>query len=152
MKVILLEDVHGVGAAGAVATVADGYANNLLFPRKLALPATAGNMKSLEQQRQAIHRRQMTQAKTAEAKAEKIAGVTITLTMKTGEGGRLYGAVTNHDIADALAEKGVEVDRHAITIPLPIKTVGAHEAKVHLHKGIDATVKIEVVSAGEGAA
>ena len=146
MKVILLEDVRGVGAAGAVANVADGYAHNLLFPRKLAIPANAANMKNLERQRELIRRRQVQEAKTAETKAEKIGGLSLTLQMKSGEGGRLYGAVTNASIAEALAEKGVEVDRRHISLPFPIKTVGSHEAKVHLHKDIEATVKIEVVS------
>jgi len=151
MKVILLEDVRGVGAAGAVASVADGYARNLLLPRKLAIPATEANLKNLEQQRQTIHRRQVQQAKTAETMAEKIAGITLTLKAKAGEGGRLYGSITNADIAEALAEHQIEVDRRAITFPFPIKTVGAHEAKVHLHKDVEATIKLEVVPEEETA-
>jgi len=146
MKVILLEDVRGVGAAGAVANVADGHAHNLLFPRKLAIPANASNMKNLERQREIIRRRQVQEAKTAETKAEKIAGLALTMKMKSGEGGRLYGAITNAHIAEVLAEHGVEVDRRVISLPFPIKTIGSHEAKVHLHKDIEATVKIEVVS------
>jgi len=152
MKVILLEDVHGIGAAGAVATVADGYARNLLFPRKLAIPATEGNLKNLERQRDTIKRRHVQQAKTAETLAQKIAGLTITITAKTGEEGRIYGAITNADIAEALAKQGVEVDRHDISIPHPIKMVGSHEAKAHLLKDVDATLKIEVVAEEEGAA
>ncbi len=146
MKVILLEDVHGVGAAGAVANVADGYARNLLIPRKLAIPATEGNMKSLDRQRDTIKRRHVQQSKTAESTAKKIAGLTLSFTAKTGEEGRIYGSITNVDIAEALEAKGVEVDRHDISIPAPIKSIGSHEAKVHLLKDVDATVKIEVVA------
>jgi large subunit ribosomal protein L9 len=149
MKVILLEDVRGVGAAGAVATVADGYARNLLIPRKLAIPATAANLKDLERHRETIHRRQVQQAKTAETLAEKLAGITLTLKAKAGEGGRLYGSVTNADVAEALVAQGVEVDRRHITFPFPIKTVGAHEAKIHLHKDVEATVKLDVVAEEE---
>jgi large subunit ribosomal protein L9 len=151
MKVILLEDVRGVGQAGAVATVADGYARNLLIPRKLALAATEGNLKSLERQRGAIHRRQVQQAKTAELLAEKIAGLTLTLKAKAGEESRLYGSITHTDIAEALAAQGIEVDRRDITVPFPIKTLGTHEAKAHLHKDVEATIKLEVVAEEEGA-
>lgn len=151
MKVILLEDVRGVGTAGAVATVADGYAHNLLLPRKLAIPATEANMRDLERQREMIHRRRVQQAKTAETLGEKIAGITVTLQAKAGEGGRLYGSITNANVAEALAKQGVEVDRRHITFPFPIKTVGEHEAKIHLHRDVEATVKLEVVPEEEGA-
>ncbi len=119
MKVILLEDVHGVGAAGAVATVSDGYARNLLIPRKLAMPATEGNLKNLERQRDTLKRRHVQQSKTAEVTAAKIAKLTLTFTAKTGEEGRIYGSITNVDIAEALAEKGIEVDRHDISLATP---------------------------------
>jgi len=151
MKVILLEDVKGVGAAGAVASVADGYARNLLIPRKLAIAGTEANLKNLDRQRGSIHRRQVQQAKTAETLAEKIAGLTVTLRTKAGEGGRIYGSVTNADIAEALAAQGIEVDRRHITTPFAIKTVGAHEAKAHLHKDVEATIKLDVVAEEESA-
>ena len=151
MKVILLEDVRGVGQAGAVATVADGYARNLLIPRKLAIAATGGNMKNLEQQRETIHRRQVQQAKTAETLAEKISGLTFTLKVKAGEGGRLYGSITHADVAEALAAEGIEVDRRDITVPFAIKTVGSHEAKARLHKDVEATIKLEIVAEEESA-
>ena len=106
MKVILLEDVHGVGAAGAVATVSDGYARNLLIPRKLAIPASEGNMKNLERQRETLKRRQAQQASTAELMARKIAGLTITLSAKVGEEGRIYGSITHADIADSARRPG----------------------------------------------
>lgn len=149
MKVILLEDVRGVGAAGAVANVADGYARNFLIPRKLAMPATAGGVKNLERQQEAIRRKHTAQAATAQALAERIAGLTLTLKAKAGEGGRLYGSVTNVQLAEELAQQGITVDRHHITIPHPIKMVGAHEVNVHLHKDVDATLRVEVEPEGE---
>ncbi len=149
MKVILLEDVHGVGAAGAVANVADGYARNFLLPRKLAIAATEGSVKNLERQQETIRRKHSAQAATAQTLAERIAGLTLTLKARTGEGGRLYGSITNVQLAEELAQKGITVDRHHISIPHPIKMVGAHEVKIHLHRDIDATLRVEVEPEGE---
>ena len=146
MKIILLEDVHGIGAAGATATVSDGYARNFLIPRKLAIAANEGNMKDLERRRASLHRRQVKEANTAETLAEKISGLTLTLMAKAGEGNRLYGSITNADIAEKLSAKGVEIDRHHILIEHPIRMLGPHEVKVHLHKNIDATLKVEIVA------
>jgi len=151
MKVILLQDVRGVGDAGAVATVADGYARNFLLPRKLAISATPGNLKNLEQHRVIIKRQQVTEARTAEAMAERLAGITLKLGGKAGEAGRLYGSITNTMVAEALAaEHGVEVDRRAISFPHPIRVLGSHQAVVHLHKDVEATLNIEVEPEAEG--
>lgn len=149
MKVILLEDVHGVGAAGAVANVADGYARNFLLPRKLAIPATEGSVKNLERQQASIRHRHAARAESAHAMAERIGGITLTMKARTGEEGRLYGSITNVQIAEELAQKGITVDRRHISIPHPIKMVGSHEVKVHLHEEIDATLRVEVEPEGE---
>ncbi len=146
MKVILLEDVHGIGAAGAVANVSDGYARNFLLPRKLAIAATEGNLKDLERRRGQIRRRQVQEAKTAETLAQKIAGITLTISARAGEGNRLYGSITSADIAERLKEQGITVDRHHIAIDHPIRMLGAHEVTIHLHKDVDAALKVEVVS------
>jgi len=151
MKVILLEDVKGIGDAGAVATVADGYARNFLLPRKLAISATAGSLKNLEQHRVSIKTRQLQEARTAAAKAERLAGITLKLKAKAGEAGKLYGSVTHAMVADALAsEHGLEIDRRSITFEHPIRMLGSHEASVHLYKDVGATLKIEVESEEEG--
>jgi large subunit ribosomal protein L9 len=151
MKVILLEDVKGVGEAGAVATVADGYARNYLLPKKLAISAAAGNLKNLEQHRASIKQRQLMEAKTAETRAERLAGITLKLKAKAGEAGRLYGSVTHAMVAEALAsDHGIEVDRRSITFPHPIRMLGHHEANVHLFKDVEATLKIEVEPEEEG--
>jgi large subunit ribosomal protein L9 len=145
MKIILLEDVRGVGEAGVVANVADGYARNFLFPKKLALSATAGNLKNLEQHRRVIKTKQLAEAHTATAVAERLSGITLKLKAKAGEAGKLYGSITNTMVAEALAaEHGLEIDRHNIDFPHPIKLLGSHEAKIHLHKDTDATLAIEV--------
>ncbi len=145
MKVILLEDVRGVGAAGSVESVADGYARNYLFPRKLAIPASEGSVKNLELHRTTIRRKQAREASNAQAVAERLTNITLKLKAKAGEAGRLYGSITHTEVAEALeAEHGLHVDRRAITFPHPIKTLGPHEAQVKLHKEVEATLKIEV--------
>jgi large subunit ribosomal protein L9 len=151
MKVILLEDVKGVGEAGSVENVADGYARNFLIPRKLAIAATGGGMKNLEQHRAQIRRRQAQESSSAKAVGERISEITLKLKAKAGEAGKLYGSVTHVEVADALAaEHKLEVDRRAITFPYPIKTLGPHEAQIKLHKEVEATLKIEVEPEAEG--
>jgi len=151
MKVILLEDVRGVGEAGAVATVADGYARNFLLPRKIAIAANVGSLKNLEQHRAGIKARQLQEAGTAASKAERLAGITLKLKAKAGEAGKLYGSVTHAMVADALAsEHGLEIDRRSITFEYPIRMLGSHEAGVHLYKDVEATLKIEVEPEEEG--
>jgi large subunit ribosomal protein L9 len=147
MKVILLEDVRGVGDAGSVVQVADGHARNFLIPRKLALAATGANLKHLKHHQAAITRRQAKDASNAAAVAERLSQITLKLTAKAGEAGRLYGSITHAMVAEALAaEHDIEVDRRAITFPHPIRVLGPHEAKVHLHKEMEAALRIEVES------
>lgn len=145
MKVILLADVENVGAAGAITSVADGYARNYLFPRTLAIPANAGNLKNLEQHRSTIKRGQQSELSNASAVAERLAEITLTLKTKSGEAGRLYGSITPAMVAEALeAEHGLPIDRRAISFPHAVRVLGTHEATVHLHKEIEATLRIEV--------
>ena len=145
MKVILLEDVRNVGAAGAVASVADGYARNYLFPRSLAIPANAGNLKNLEQHRSTIKRSHQSALSDASAASERLAEITVTLKAKSGEAGRLYGSITPAMVAEALeAEHALSIDRRAISFAHPVRVLGTHEATVHLHKEIEATLRIEV--------
>lgn len=151
MRVMLLQDVKGVGEAGAVAAVADGYARNFLIPRKLAIQATEGDLKQLDEHRARIRRRQQREAGSAAAKAERLGGIALTIKTRAGEGGRLYGSVTHAMVAEALeAEHGIEVDRRAITFPHPIRVLGPHEANIRLHKDIEATLRIEVEPEEEG--
>lgn len=149
MKVILLEDVPGLGTRGDLVDVADGYGRNYLIPRKLAEQATKGNMKSLEQRRQALRRRAEKEKAAAEALAERLAGLTFTITARAGEQGRLFGSVTSSDIAAAVQEQaGVEVDRRRIELEDPIKSEGVYEVPVRLHAGVSATLRVEVKAEG----
>jgi large subunit ribosomal protein L9 len=145
MKIILLQDVKGVGEAGAVETVPDGYAQNFLLPRKLAIKATDGNVKNLELHRTGIRRKQAREASNAQALADRLGQITLKLKAKAGEAGKLYGSITNVEVSEALAaEHHLPVDRRAIHFAHPIRTVGEHEAQIHLHKDVNAVLKIEV--------
>jgi len=150
MKVILLEDVRGVGEAGSVGNVSDGYARNYLFPRKLAIPATEGSLKNLDHHRTTIRRRQARESSNAQAMAERLSQITLQLQAKAGEAGKIYGSITHAEVAAALASQhDLKVDRRAISFPYPIRTLGQHEAHVRLHKDINATLRIEVGPADE---
>lgn len=146
MKVILTEDVQGLGSIGDVADVAQGYANNFLIPRKLAILATPGNLKHWEEKREWIVRREAANRAEAEELAARIEGAKLKIVAKAGEEGRLYGSVTVKDIAAKILEDlKIEVDRKKILLPEPIKTAGEHEATLRVFKDIDAKISIEVV-------
>ena len=145
MKVILREDVEKLGKAGEVVKVADGYGRNFLIPRQLAVPADVRNMKALEHERRVIETRAKKVRKGAEATAERLAAVSLTLPAKAGEEGRLFGAVTSRDIAEALAKAGVTVDRKTIQLQDPIKQVGDYKVKVRVAADIVPEVAVRVV-------
>lgn len=145
MKVILREDVEKLGKAGDVVKVADGYGRNFLIPRKLAVPADVRNVKALEHDRRVIETRAKKARKGAEAVAERLAAVSVTLQAKTGEEGRLFGAVTSRDIAEALGREGVAVDRRTIQLPDPIKQVGDYKVKVRVAADIVPEISVRVV-------
>jgi large subunit ribosomal protein L9 len=145
MKVILLEDIEAVGKMGDTVNVKDGYARNYLIPRKLALLATARNLKAQDHQIKHMERRKTKIAGEAQSLADKITGVSLSFTRKTGEKGRLFGSVTNMDIAAALKEKGLNIDRKDIILPEPIKSLGEFDIEIKLHHDITPTVKITVL-------
>ncbi len=146
MKVILLEDVRGSGKAGEVVNVSDGYARNMLIPRKLAVEATAQNMKQLEKKKEAEKKKfEEDKAAALELKA-KLEGAVITLKTKAGENGKVFGSVTSKDIADALKEQGFDVDKKKIQLDSPIKTLGETTVSVKLFTEIAGKVKVNVVS------
>ena len=148
MKVILLADVKALGKRGEVKQVADGYARNFLLNKKLALEATPQNLKNLahEQQKQA----DKAAAELAEAKrlAAEIAKITVEIPVKAGEGGRLFGSVTNKEVADAISAKlGVEIDKRKVEIKDAIKNEGAAEALLKLHTEVHQKVKLNITAA-----
>ena len=145
MEVILLKDMEKLGYANDIVNVKPGYANNYLIPQGYAKAATASAKKVLaENLKQRAHKDAKILA-DAQALAEKIANLPVTITVKAEEG-KIFGAVTAADLADALAAKGVEVDRKVITVE-PVKTVGEYEASAKLHRDVKAVIKFTVVAA-----
>ena len=144
MEVILIKDVENLGYANDIVNVKPGYANNYLIPQGFAKAATASAKKVLaENLRQRAHKDAKILA-DAQALAEKIANLPLTCTVKAEEG-KIFGAITSTDVAEALLEKGVTVDRKNVTVDA-IKTVGEYEASVKLHREVKATVKLTVVA------
>ena len=145
MKVILLQDVRALCKAGEIVKVNDGYARNMLFPKNLAKEATAGNIKALENKKAAEAEKKAEQKAEATKIKEALTGEVIKLKSKGGEGGRLFGAVTNVDIAAAIkAQKGFDIDKKKISIPSPIKTAGEHTAEIKLFTDVNVTVTVNV--------
>ena len=145
MLVLLLKDVHGLGHAGEVKKVTDGYARNFLIPRKLATVATDVAIKQAEQHRQAASRQQIKVLTEAQAFAQVLDGVSLSFKARAGEGDRLYGSITNAHIADALAEKvGREVDKRKIDLEEPIKEIGTHAVTIRLAPEAEAKIIVVV--------
>ena len=150
MKVILLTELKGKGGEGDVVEVARGFANNYLLPNKMAVLATKGNLKQLEQRRANIAKREEKRIADAEATKAQLEAATIKVAAKVGEEGQLFGSVTPAVIAEALAAAGIEVDRKRIDLKNPIKVAGEHDVMISLYREIKATVKIFVGEESEG--
>ncbi|HEY5996743.1 MAG TPA: 50S ribosomal protein L9 [Candidatus Deferrimicrobiaceae bacterium] len=148
MKVILREDVDNLGKAGEVVKVADGYGRNFLIPKNLVVLANPRNLKTLEHDRAVIEGRAKKARKAAEGVAEKLAAVTLTIAARSGEEGKLFGAITSRDIADALEKQGVPVDRKLVQLAEPIKQLGDYKVKVRLPGGLLPEVSVSVVAEG----
>ena len=147
MKVILLQELRGRGGEGDVITVADGYANNYLLRQGIAVRATKGELKQLEQRRGAIAKREEKRIADAEALKAQLDAATVAIEAQVGEEGVLFGSVTAQIIADAIkAATGVEIDRKRIELKSPIKTAGSHEVTISLYREIKAVVKLNVQS------
>lgn len=149
-SVLLREDVDNLGARGEIVKVKAGYARNYLLPRKLAVQATPGNVKQIEAERAALLKKEAKERGTAEAQSSVMKTVHLNFERKVGEHGLLYGSVTAMHIADALKEKGYEVDRRRINLPEPIKETGDFTVTVRLHREV--SVEIPVTVTGEGGA
>jgi large subunit ribosomal protein L9 len=148
MKVILMSDVKTLGTSGAVVDVADGYARNFLLPKGLAAEASSGAIALLEQQRRAKSRREAEAQADAENLAELLANKQILVSAKSGGNGRLFGTVTNAQVAEAIAaDLGIAIDRHKIEMPDNIKSLGSYPVEVKLGKNIVAKTTVKVVAA-----
>jgi large subunit ribosomal protein L9 len=148
MKVILTEEIRGLGTRGDVVTVKDGYGRNYLIPKNLAQEATKGNLNAIEHQRRKWALLAQEEKNVAQKAADRVKGVKITVEKRVGEHGHLFGSVTANEIADALAEKGIEVDKRRIELAQPIKNIGVHDVEVRLHRDVTASIQVEVVPMG----
>jgi large subunit ribosomal protein L9 len=144
MKVILLERVERLGTIGDTVTVKDGFARNFLLPRQKALRATSQNQKVFEAQRAQIEQRNATARADAEKAGQKLDGSSYVLIRQAGESGQLYGSVSARDVVDAINAEGGKVERSAVVLVQPIKTLGLHTVKVRLHAEVSVSVTINV--------
>jgi large subunit ribosomal protein L9 len=147
-QVLLREDIDNLGARGEVVRVKAGYARNYLLPRRLAVEATASNVKQIEGERAALAKREARERSTAELQANQLKALTLKFERKVGDAGVLYGSVTSMDIAHELANQGYEIDRRKIVLREPIKRFGNYAVPLRLHREV--TVEIPVSVLGEG--
>ena len=147
MKVILATDVEKLGRKGDVVTVADGYGRNYLVPKGLALTASKGALKQAELMRKAREELERKVKDEAAAKVATLGASPVYISARAGEEGKLFGSVTNSDVARAIAEQlGEEIDRRNIRLEDPIRTTGTHQVEVHLHEEVNALVTVEVIA------
>ena len=148
MKVILTKDVDKVGKSGEMKVVADGYATNYLIPRKLAVPASGGAYRAYQHDIASREEKRKREREEAEIAATRIASTTLTMGVKVGEGGKLYGSINNQDIAEALGRRGITVDRHKIDLEQPIKSLGTYKVAIKVLSGMTPEVTIVVEPKG----
>ena len=146
MEVILREHVEHLGARGDVVKVTPGYARNYLLPRKLALAVTENNKRQIDREKKLAEARDMEEKSAAEAVAARLGALDIEIARRTGENDALYGSVTSADIAQALKDKGFEVDKRKIQMSEPLKALGESTIPVKIHREVVAQVKVKVVA------
>lgn len=144
MEVILIDDVFELGRRGDVVKVAAGYGRNFLIPKKLAVPATPGNLKTVAQQRVALAKREAKDRGEAEILAAELGQIHIVVSRKAGDTGVLFGSVTSKDLADILAANGVNLDRRKILLHQPIKSIGNYTVEIRPHSDVDASLLVSV--------
>ena len=145
MKIILLSDYENLGSKGQIMDVKDGYARNFLIPQGLAQEATNQVLRELKQRNLIIEKKRQKELNKLEDLKKSISKVSITIGVKAGEDKKMYGAVTNIDIARALKDEGFDIDRHAITLNEPIKELGVYQVPIRLHPDIEAQIKVWIV-------
>ncbi len=148
VEIILTQEVLKLGSKGDVVRVANGYARNYLLPKRLAIPASEANKRQIVQMKAASDREADSLKGDAEKMAEILSGLTIKIVARAGDADQLFGSVTSRDIADQLEQMGYTVDRHKILVDRPIRMVGEHDVKIHLHRDIDIPLKIRVFAEG----
>ena len=148
MKVILTKDVAKLGKSGEVKNVADGYATNFLIPQKLAVPAAGGAYRAWQHDIANREEKRQREREEAEIAVNRISSTTLTMGVKVGEGGKLYGSITSKDIADALGRRGIEIDRHKIELEEPLKSLGTYKVAVKVYQGMSSEVTVVVEPKG----
>jgi large subunit ribosomal protein L9 len=148
VKVILTQDVTTLGKSGDMKSVADGYATNFLIPKRLAVPAAGGAYRAWQHDVASREDKRKRERDDAEVAATRISSTTLTMGVKVGEGGKLYGSITAKDIADALARRGIDVDRHKIDLEEPLKSLGTYKVAVKVLSGLTPEVTIVVEPKG----
>lgn len=149
MELILREDIPKLGRRGDVVEVSGGYGRNYLLPKKLAVLATDGNRKQVEQMKAAVVRREATEKAEVEQLAAQLAGVTLSVARKAGETGTLFGSVTSLDVAEALEKVGYHINRRKIDLEDPIKHLGEFQVPIRLHREVTASIPVHVVAEQE---
>lgn len=146
MEIILVQDVENLGKKGEIKTVKDGYGRNYLIPRGFAERATPGKLKVVRERQTAERVRHEKQVAQAQARAESLKDLRVEIEVNAGESGRLFGSVTSQDVADALAKRGVTVDKKDVRIEGgAMKALGDHEATVHLYEGVNVPILVRVI-------
>ncbi len=145
MKVILREDIKALGKMGQIVDVADGYARNYLVPRGLAVEANTKNIRSLEHEKKIIQEKAKKLKDSAQDFALRISSMTLAIKAKAGEEGKLFGSVTTMDIAEALKNEGLEVDKKKILLEEPIKRLGSYSVNIKIHHEISAQLNVQVI-------
>ena len=145
IQVVLQREVHNLGESGDVVRVRPGYARNFLYPRQLALPASAGNLARVEEFKRLASARHEAARKQARGTADQLASVSVKITRAVGEENKMYGSVTAKDIESAFAEKGITIDRKQLDLKDPIRTLGLTEVPIRLHSDVTAVLRVEVV-------
>lgn len=146
MKVILKDDVKNLGKIGDIATVAEGYARNFLIPKGLAVDASSKNINALEHEKRLIEAKAKKNKKEADVLKDRLSSMTLTIKAKAGEEEKLFGSITTMDIASALKDEGIEMDRKKISLDEPIKRLGAYSVNIKIHPEVSVALNISVVA------
>ena len=146
MKIILKADVKSVGKKGELINASDGYARNYLFPRDLAMEATEGNMKTLEHQKSKEAKKKGEELQNAKDFAKKLSGLEVSIKVKVGDSGKLFGSITSKDIAEQIkAQHGIEIDKKKIILEDPIKIAGTYEVEIKVYPEVHGKLKVNIV-------
>jgi large subunit ribosomal protein L9 len=148
LKVILTKDVDKLGKSGEMKQVSDGYATNFLIPQGVAVPAAGGAYRAWQHDIASREDKRRKEREEAEIAATRIASTTLTMGVKVGEGGKLYGSINNQDIAEALGRRGITVDKHKIDLEQPIKSLGTYKVAIKVYSGMTPEVTIVVEPKG----